>query len=112
MGKKSKNHHSNDDNLAHNSDPNKQNSKRKFSASDAFDSAFDAKKDGGRSFTSSQATNLSKPKQVTKIVLPPKDKRSEKMSGSEKMTPTPSEISHKNDLSLDDPFAEPYLDES
>ena len=28
------------------------------------------------------------------------------------MTPTPSEISHKNDLSLDDPFAEPYLDES
>ena len=105
--------------------------KRKFSASDAFDSAFSNEKNKDRSFTSSQATNLNKPKQVTKIVLPPKDNSSNsntpkegvklegvKLDGNKsEVTPTPShapsEISHKADQSMEvDPFAEPYLDES
>merc|ERR1712127_1019343 len=95
--------------------------KRKFSASDAFDSAFSNEKNKDRSFTSSQATNLNKPKVVTKIVLPPKEDKllpkDAKLDGNKsEITPTPShapsEISHKADQSMEDPFAEPYLDES
>merc|ERR1712050_327853 len=69
--KKKKKSHEND------FDTLKQNSKRKLSNSDAFDHAFDAK---NQSFTSSQATNMNKPKvvpkSVPKIVIPKVEKAS------------------------------------